>query len=69
MRRRAARRAARKLRWRPPTPLLPDPVRIHWGFFLALAVALFVYWFLWKTTLGFELRTVGASPVPPNTPG
>ena len=42
--------------------LLPDPVRLHWGFFLALAVALFVYWFLWKTTLGFELRTVGASP-------
>jgi len=42
--------------------LLPDPVRLHWGFILALAVAAFVYWFLWKTTLGFELRTVGASP-------
>ncbi len=42
--------------------LLPAPVRFHWGFFLAIGVAIFVYWFLWKTTLGFELRTVGASP-------
>jgi ABC-type uncharacterized transport system permease subunit len=41
---------------------LPAPVRLHWGFFLAIGVAVFVYWFLWKTTLGFELRTVGASP-------
>lgn len=42
--------------------LLPDPVRLHWGFFLAIAAVFFVYWFLWKTTLGFEIRTVGASP-------
>ncbi|MGB8648663.1 MAG: ABC transporter permease [Anaerolineae bacterium] len=42
--------------------LFPEPVRFHWGFFLALGAAFLVYWFLWKTTLGFELRTVGASP-------
>ncbi len=42
--------------------LFPEPLRIHWGFFLALAAVFFVYWFLWKTTLGFEIRTVGASP-------
>lgn len=42
--------------------LLPEPVRLHWGFFLAIAAVFFVYWFLWKTTLGFEIRTVGASP-------
>lgn len=41
---------------------LPDPVRLHWGFVLALAAVLFIYWLLWKTTIGFEIRTVGASP-------
>ena len=40
----------------------PDPIRLHLGFFIALGVALFVYWFLFKTTLGFEIRTVGANP-------
>ena len=39
-----------------------DPIRFHLGFFIALAVAAFVYWFLFRTTLGFELRTVGANP-------
>ncbi|MBV6395891.1 MAG: hypothetical protein HFACDABA_01478 [Anaerolineales bacterium] len=40
----------------------PDPLRLNWGFVLALAVAWLVYWFLFKTTLGFEIRSVGASP-------
>lgn len=40
----------------------PDPIRFHLGFFVALAVALFVYWFLFKTTWGFEVRTVGQNP-------
>ena len=39
-----------------------DPIRFHLGFFIALAVAALVYWFLFRTTLGFELRTVGANP-------
>ena len=42
--------------------LLPRPVRLHLGFFLALAVAAGIYWFLWKTTYGFEIRMVGANP-------
>jgi len=42
--------------------LLPRPVRLHVGFFLALATAAVVYWFLWKTTRGFEIRMVGANP-------
>lgn len=44
--------------------LLPvfEGLRFHWGAILALVVALAVYWLLWKTTLGFEIRTVGASP-------
>jgi ABC-type uncharacterized transport system permease subunit len=40
----------------------PDPIRFHLGFFIALAVAAAVWWFLFKTTFGFELRTVGANP-------
>jgi len=42
--------------------LFPRPMRLHVGFFLALAVAALVYWFLWKTTRGFEIRMVGANP-------
>ncbi len=40
----------------------PDPLRLNWGFPLALVFALLVYWFLFKTTLGFEVRAVGANP-------
>jgi simple sugar transport system permease protein len=40
----------------------PDPIRFHFGFFLALAAAVFVWWFLFKTKWGFEIRTVGANP-------
>lgn len=40
----------------------PDPIRLHLGFFVALLMAFLVWWFLWKTTLGFEIRTVGGNP-------
>jgi simple sugar transport system permease protein len=39
-----------------------DPLRFNWGFVLALVAAYVVYWFLFKTTLGFEIRSVGANP-------
>jgi simple sugar transport system permease protein len=32
------------------------------GILLALAVIPIVYWLIWRTTLGFEIRTVGANP-------
>ena len=58
--------------FRPVTPSIeasaelprffPDPLRLNWGFVLALLAAWFVYWFLFKTTLGFEIRSVGANP-------
>ena len=58
--------------YRPLTPVIeksamlprffPDPLRFNWGFILALAMAVFVFWFLFKTTLGFEIRAVGANP-------
>jgi simple sugar transport system permease protein len=43
-------------------PQLVEGYRFHWGFFLALLVAFGVWWLLFKTTLGFEIRTVGANP-------
>ncbi len=40
-----------------------DPYdRLHIGLFLALLASILIWWLLWKTTLGFELRTVGANP-------
>ena len=36
--------------------------RLHLGLALAVAAAVAVWWLLWKTTIGFELRTVGANP-------
>jgi ABC-type uncharacterized transport system permease subunit len=40
--------------------LIPLPgVRLHWGFILALVLAVIVSWFLFRTTKGFELRTAG----------
>lgn len=41
--------------------IFPSPVRLHWGFFIALALAVAVYWLLWKTTFGMEIRMVGAN--------
>ena len=37
-------------------------LRVHWGFVLALVVAYAVWWMLNKSTLGFEIRTVGLNP-------
>jgi general nucleoside transport system permease protein len=37
-------------------------IRFNVGFFLALAAAAFVYWLLFKTTIGYEIRTVGQNP-------
>ncbi|MDK2980784.1 MAG: ral nucleoside transport system permease protein [Chloroflexota bacterium] len=56
----------------PQTPLMADsarlyhffqdPIRFHLGFFIALGVAVLMYWLLFKTTWGFELRSVGSNP-------
>lgn len=43
-------------------PPLAESLRVHWGFFLALLVAFFIWWLLTKTTFGFEIRTVGLNP-------
>jgi len=43
-------------------PEIFEGLRVHWGFILALFVAYFIWWLLNKTTLGFEIRTVGLNP-------
>jgi len=40
----------------------PSPIRFHLGFFFAIAFAALVWWVLFKTTWGFNLRTVGNNP-------
>ena len=39
-----------------------SPIRFHLGFFIALLVAWLMWFLLFKTTWGFNLRTVGANP-------
>jgi simple sugar transport system permease protein len=56
----------------PVSPIIEDsaklprffqnPIRFHLGFFIALGFAWLVYWFLFKTKWGFDLRTVGSNP-------
>lgn len=58
--------------YRPITPVidetanlprfLPDPSRLNLGFIIALLAAALVYWLLFKTTFGFEVRAVGTNP-------
>lgn len=58
--------------FRPVTPnvmataelprFFPEPLRFNLGFFIALLIAYLVYWLLFKTTIGFEIRSVGANP-------
>lgn len=43
-------------------PMLIAETRLHAGFIIALLAAVFIYWLLWRTVIGFELRTVGANP-------
>jgi general nucleoside transport system permease protein len=62
--------------WRDPsptnvtaqTPRIAEAARLpnllpglHWGVPLAFLAAVAVWYFLWKTTWGFEIRTVGAN--------
>lgn len=40
-------------------PRIFPAFRLHWGFLIALAAVFAVYFVLYKTTVGFEIRTVG----------
>jgi len=51
-------------------PLLAgDNFRIHAGIFIALGAALFVWWLLSKTTIGYKFRAVGANSQAARTAG
>jgi general nucleoside transport system permease protein len=43
-------------------PDLPGTRNLHAGVFLALVAVPIVWWLLARTTIGFEIRTVGANP-------
>ena len=47
------------LRAHPADPRPARRIRLHWGFVVALLMAVVVSWFLFKTTKGFELRAAG----------
>ncbi len=43
--------------------IFADPaLRVHWGTLAAFVMTGLVWWLLWKTTRGFEIRTVGLNP-------
>ncbi len=53
----------------PQTEQLPHQVwlgrmlprtRLHWGLIIAIGLAVLVYIFLWRTSLGYKMRAVGA---------
>ena len=41
--------------------VFPRPLTLHWGFFIAIAVAVLVWFLLFKTTWGFNLQMAGAN--------
>ncbi len=43
-------------------PPLLEGFRLHWGFVLALVMAVACWWLVYRATLGFEIRTVGLNP-------
>ena len=47
----------------------PSILGLHTGFFLALLVALLIWWLLERSTWGFEIRAVGANPEAARTAG
>lgn len=49
--------------------LLGAPFRLHWGFVLAVAATVFMWWLLTRSTIGFEIRAVGSNPRAAKTAG
>jgi general nucleoside transport system permease protein len=55
----------------PQTAMMPEGIwlsrlipgtRLHTGLILAVVLAILVYIFLWRTTIGYRMRAVGAGP-------
>lgn len=48
--------------WAQIYGLLVEPTRLHLGIIIAIIMAVLIYILLWRTTLGFRLRSVGLNP-------
>ena len=42
--------------------LFVEPTRLHFGLIIAIVMAILVYIFLWRTTIGYRIRAVGQNP-------
>lgn len=42
--------------------LLVEPTRLHTGLIIAVIMAILLYIFLWRTTIGYRIRAVGLNP-------
>lgn len=42
--------------------LMADPTRLHTGLLIGIVMAVLVYIFLWRTTIGYRIRAVGLNP-------
>jgi ABC-type uncharacterized transport system permease subunit len=42
--------------------LLVEPTRLHTGLIIAVVMAILLYIFLWRTTIGYRIRAVGLNP-------
>ncbi len=42
--------------------LMVEPTRLHTGLIFAIIMAILVYIFLWRTTIGYRIRAVGVNP-------
>jgi simple sugar transport system permease protein len=49
--------------------LFGETFRLHWGFVVAVLATVFAWWLLNRSTVGFELRAVGANPMAARTAG
>lgn len=50
-------------------PILPSPFKLHAGIFVALLAVVVFWWILDRSTLGFQVRAVGANPAAARTAG
>ena len=48
--------------WAELYGLLVEPTRLHIGLIIAILMAILVYIFLWRTTIGYRIRAVGLNP-------
>lgn len=43
-------------------PIIVNGTRLHFGFIIALLITVLVYFIIWRTSLGYQLRMAGLNP-------